>query len=149
MNCYRHPDRPAKRKCYKCKQPVCPECQLKLEGHIFCSENCHQEWLKKKEEHKQRSAACKAKPRQDVRLAVLEDKMEQSATNWSKLEASLRNVERNQVRIRTGTFIALAASIILVLAGALVIMFGVVNGWFKHRPAPQKIVAQAGSNNQF
>lgn len=39
-HCRRHPTRPARRRCYHCRQPICPDCQLRLEGHIFCSEAC-------------------------------------------------------------------------------------------------------------
>ncbi len=38
--CFRHPTRAAKRRCYHCKRPVCPRCQVKTEGHIFCSQHC-------------------------------------------------------------------------------------------------------------
>jgi len=136
MQCSKHPDREAKRKCYQCKQPICPECQLKLEGHIFCSENCHQEWLKKEELHKQKSASKKARPRNEVRLAVLEDKMEQSASNWFKLEASLQKLEHGQGRLRTGTLVALVAVVIIILAAAVAAMVGSMNRAF--RPAPEK-----------
>lgn len=38
--CHRHPTRPARRRCYHCRKPICPECQIRTEGHIFCSEAC-------------------------------------------------------------------------------------------------------------
>jgi peptidoglycan/xylan/chitin deacetylase (PgdA/CDA1 family) len=38
--CYRHPTRTARRRCYHCRKPICPECQERREGHIFCSEHC-------------------------------------------------------------------------------------------------------------
>jgi len=145
MNCYRHQDRAAKRKCYKCKQPVCPECQFKLDGHIFCSEVCHQQWQEKREEHKRKSAQQKSRPRPDVRLAVLEDKMEQSASNWSKAEALLRRVERDQRRIKTGSLAAVIVAAILLLVVAIAITAGLVNGWFSPRPGNIGEQAQASA----
>lgn len=38
--CYRHPTRMARRRCYHCKKPICPDCQRHESGHIFCSESC-------------------------------------------------------------------------------------------------------------
>jgi len=130
MQCHKHPDRTARRKCYNCKQPLCPECQLKLDGHIFCSENCHKQWREKKEARKLKSASKKAKPRNDVRLAVLEDKMEQSASNWSKLEAALKKMEHGQNRLRTGTMLSLTAVVIIILAAAVAAMLGTINQGF-------------------
>lgn len=41
--CYRHPTRIAKRKCYQCSRPLCPECQIKRDHHLFCSDFCHKD----------------------------------------------------------------------------------------------------------
>jgi len=60
--CYRHPERAAKRKCFTCKKPVCPECQVQLEHHIFCGEECHQAWLAKTAQRKARPAPRRKKP---------------------------------------------------------------------------------------
>ena len=38
--CTNHPDITAKRKCFHCLSPICPECQRKALGHIFCSFKC-------------------------------------------------------------------------------------------------------------
>ncbi len=38
--CHRHPTRPARRRCYQCRKPICPACQVRARGHIFCSEAC-------------------------------------------------------------------------------------------------------------
>ena len=38
--CYRHPTEEARRKCYHCARPICPACQFRTGGHIFCSEEC-------------------------------------------------------------------------------------------------------------
>jgi peptidoglycan/xylan/chitin deacetylase (PgdA/CDA1 family) len=38
--CFRHPTEPGRRKCYHCHKAICPQCQLRAEGHIFCSEHC-------------------------------------------------------------------------------------------------------------
>ena len=38
--CKNHPDTAAKRKCFHCLSTICPECQRKALGHIFCSFRC-------------------------------------------------------------------------------------------------------------
>ncbi len=38
--CYRHPTREARRRCFHCQRPICPKCQTRREGHIFCSDRC-------------------------------------------------------------------------------------------------------------
>jgi len=38
--CFRHPTRPARRKCFHCRRSICPRCQMRSEGHIFCSDHC-------------------------------------------------------------------------------------------------------------
>lgn len=38
--CHRHPTRSARRKCFRCERPLCPECQIHEAGHIFCSHRC-------------------------------------------------------------------------------------------------------------
>lgn len=43
--CYRHTTRIARRKCFLCERPLCPQCQLKLDHHLFCSELCHKNFL--------------------------------------------------------------------------------------------------------
>ena len=43
--CYRHSTRIAKRKCFHCARPLCPDCQRKLDHHLFCSDLCHREYL--------------------------------------------------------------------------------------------------------
>ncbi len=52
--CYKHPFKEARRRCFQCKKYICPECQIKKESHIFCSEKCIGEFkkLKRKEEIK-------------------------------------------------------------------------------------------------
>ncbi len=42
--CKNHPDKTAHRKCYHCKQPICPECQHHYENHIFCGKKCYYVW---------------------------------------------------------------------------------------------------------
>src|SRR5262245_26039175 len=44
--CYRHPTRIAKRKCFQCARPLCPDCQKKIDHHLFCSDLCHKDHLK-------------------------------------------------------------------------------------------------------
>ncbi len=39
-NCKNHPERSARRRCFQCKDPICPSCQMRRDGHIFCSESC-------------------------------------------------------------------------------------------------------------
>lgn len=42
--CYRHPTSLARRKCFSCSRPLCPECQMKIDHHLFCSELCHKNY---------------------------------------------------------------------------------------------------------
>lgn len=42
--CYRHPTKTARRRCYQCRRYICPECQVRLDRHIFCGRFCHQHW---------------------------------------------------------------------------------------------------------
>jgi peptidoglycan/xylan/chitin deacetylase (PgdA/CDA1 family) len=44
--CFRHPLKTARRKCYECKRYICPECQVKSGGHIFCSPKCADKTVK-------------------------------------------------------------------------------------------------------
>jgi peptidoglycan/xylan/chitin deacetylase (PgdA/CDA1 family) len=44
--CYKHPLKTARRKCYECKRHICPECQVKSGGHIFCSKRCADKTVK-------------------------------------------------------------------------------------------------------
>ncbi len=39
-HCINHPGNKAKRRCYQCLSPICPSCQIKAIGHIFCSKKC-------------------------------------------------------------------------------------------------------------
>jgi len=39
--CVNHPDTAAKRKCYHCLAYICPTCQKRMGGHIFCSMRCY------------------------------------------------------------------------------------------------------------
>jgi len=64
MACYRHPERPGRRKCFQCKQPICPACQVQADHHIFCGKECHQAWLAKAAQSKPRPA-----PRRKKQLA--------------------------------------------------------------------------------
>src|SRR5262245_38618111 len=43
--CFKHPTRIAKRKCFVCARPLCPECQIKREHHLFCTDLCHKTYL--------------------------------------------------------------------------------------------------------
>src|SRR5260221_10585757 len=38
--CFRHSEKPARRKCFRCKKNICPSCQRKTAGHIWCSKPC-------------------------------------------------------------------------------------------------------------
>lgn len=40
LSCRNHPKVSARRNCYFCKAPICPNCQKKSHHHIFCSDNC-------------------------------------------------------------------------------------------------------------
>lgn len=43
--CFQHPTRIAKRKCYECSRPICPQCQKKWDHHLFCGSPCHETFL--------------------------------------------------------------------------------------------------------
>lgn len=43
--CYRHAGMVAKRRCYQCGRPICRSCQVPLDHHLFCGEECHAVWL--------------------------------------------------------------------------------------------------------
>ncbi|UCF80249.1 MAG: polysaccharide deacetylase family protein [Acidobacteriota bacterium] len=56
--CITHPTRRARRRCYFCRRPLCPRCQFRLSGHIFCGALCHnryQRWVRR--EHWRKTAA--------------------------------------------------------------------------------------------
>jgi len=42
--CKFHPNINARRTCYYCKEPICPQCQHHYEKHIFCSRRCYWRW---------------------------------------------------------------------------------------------------------
>lgn len=47
--CKNHTDTIARRKCYQCLAPICPKCQRRALGHIFCSLKCQVHcWLSEK-----------------------------------------------------------------------------------------------------
>ena len=39
--CKNHPEQVAKKKCFQCKAPICPTCQIQKSQHIFCSQSCY------------------------------------------------------------------------------------------------------------
>lgn len=64
--CKNHPEKATKRRCFGCKDPICPACTLHRDRHFFCSEACHQRWLAgpqpKRISKKARAKARKARP---------------------------------------------------------------------------------------
>lgn len=44
MHCTNHPGVHAKRRCYLCKTRICPQCQHRAHRHIFCNEECADQW---------------------------------------------------------------------------------------------------------
>ncbi|HEY0592958.1 MAG TPA: polysaccharide deacetylase family protein [Thermoanaerobaculia bacterium] len=42
-SCFRHPEKPAKRKCFRCRRVICMACYVQKDRHIFCSERCRWE----------------------------------------------------------------------------------------------------------
>ena len=44
--CITHPTRRARRRCYFCRRPLCPRCQFRFSGHIFCGALCHNRYLR-------------------------------------------------------------------------------------------------------
>lgn len=53
--CYKHPLKEAKRQCFNCKKYICPKCQIRVEGHIFCSHKCVKDFKKKETKKKLKS----------------------------------------------------------------------------------------------
>jgi peptidoglycan/xylan/chitin deacetylase (PgdA/CDA1 family) len=55
--CKNHTDTVARRKCYQCLAPICPKCQRRALGHIFCSLKCQVHcWLYEKSGNFKRAA---------------------------------------------------------------------------------------------
>ncbi|HDL53247.1 MAG TPA: hypothetical protein ENH32_04670 [Proteobacteria bacterium] len=49
IHCVNHPGRNARRRCYQCLSSICPACQRRASGHIFCSFRCQAlYWLSEK-----------------------------------------------------------------------------------------------------
>jgi peptidoglycan-N-acetylglucosamine deacetylase len=42
--CVRHPEKNAKRKCFRCKQVICIGCYFNRDHHIFCGRSCWLRW---------------------------------------------------------------------------------------------------------
>jgi len=42
--CFQHPTRTARRRCYRCRRWLCPQCQHRRAHHIFCGERCYWTW---------------------------------------------------------------------------------------------------------
>jgi peptidoglycan/xylan/chitin deacetylase (PgdA/CDA1 family) len=42
--CFRHTEKPAKRKCFRCRRVICMACWVQKDRHIFCSEACRVGW---------------------------------------------------------------------------------------------------------
>jgi len=40
MQCHRHQEREAGRRCYRCHEPICSTCQVRAFHHLFCSSHC-------------------------------------------------------------------------------------------------------------
>ena len=116
MKCYRHPERDAKRKCYQCKTPLCPECQLKLDHHYFCSEECHQRWRAKQEETRKRRETRKRAPKAQLRIQVLETKLDEITGEHHNLEFKLKRLEEEHANRNRKIFISVGvASSVLLL----------------------------------
>lgn len=50
--CFRHPLKTARRRCFECKRYICPQCQVKSGGHIFCSPRCAEKTVKDERKEK-------------------------------------------------------------------------------------------------
>ncbi len=90
MNCYRHPERVAKRKCYFCQKPICPQCQVRLDHHIFCSESCHQSWL---EEKKKKALSKTTRRTQREKISELEQKLAYTFSRHLRLEEKILQLQ--------------------------------------------------------
>ena len=112
--CYRHPERPGRRKCFQCRKPVCPSCQIQADHHIFCGEECHQAWLAKTAKPKSRPAPrrkkqpapppppvqAESKPAEAASEAkigpLIQEEIHRLAWSVEVLRGQLENLERDQ-----------------------------------------------------
>jgi peptidoglycan/xylan/chitin deacetylase (PgdA/CDA1 family) len=39
-HCHRHPEKKARRKCYRCREVICIDCYYRRDRHIFCGRRC-------------------------------------------------------------------------------------------------------------
>jgi len=139
MNCYRHPDRQTRRKCYQCKTAICAECQVKLDHHYFCSEPCHQKWRARKAEKARKKLEKKPrKPNQpafdpETKIGFLETRLGEITGEHQMLELKLRRLEYEQ-RSRSRKLL-IAGGVAGVMLLILVLVLG---GYFLvHQPEPQ------------
>ena len=126
MNCFRHPERTARRKCYFCKKPICPQCQIRLDHHIFCSEECHQNWLKKQEEKKRKRPKKPSSSQQ--KIEELEKRFTQTISHFTQLERRLYLLEKdaNRWRRKANFFLSLILAFfftLLVAGGGITLRY--------------------------
>jgi hypothetical protein len=121
MNCYRHPEQEARRRCYFCRKPICPSCQIRLSHHIFCSEVCHQSW-QKAEAEKKRLKEQEKKPTITDRLNLLQKQNERLARAVISLSQRLDSIERKKQKGRKASrarLVGISTMLMLAIAGTL------------------------------
>ncbi len=121
MNCYRHPEREARRRCYFCRKPICPSCQITLSHHIFCSEVCHTSWQRAEAEKKNLKKQEK-KPTTADRVVVLQKQTERLARAVISLGQRLDSIEGKKKRGRKpgrARVIGISTMLMLAIVGSL------------------------------
>lgn len=69
--CATHPVRQARRKCFTCGRPLCPACQTRAEGHVFCGVPCHRRFLRDARRERLRKTLVRASAHPATRWAAL------------------------------------------------------------------------------
>ncbi len=87
--CKNHEDREAHRRCYHCLSSICPECQRRAIGHIFCSARCQI-------------------------LCWMSERLTQTRRHILRISLRLRKVEKSTERI-TGGGVARIVSLALLV----------------------------------
>jgi len=96
--CFRHPGVTARRKCYGCQKHLCPECQVNLDHHIFCGQDCHAEWKKREDERKKKRSQKKRRDT-NVSLRRLSRDVRSIADQVKQIMARVESVESESSEI--------------------------------------------------
>ena len=146
MECYRHPEITARRKCYKCRNPICPSCQTVLDHHVFCGTECHEKWRQGEAEKwkSPKDASVRPFPEETFSADVrdLAERVSQLRTRMEVLESALSKLSHQflvllddvDVARQTGKrwFFSLAAVFLLAAVFA-----GIMAHTLSERTAPE------------